>query len=87
MTLEIVCVRVQCLPCVSTGVNNFPRNVAAEIAVRTVREWLDFEDNAAAVWLCDYIVACTVVVVAHTVASTLFSCPQFSPVSFAVLAL
>jgi O-acetyl-ADP-ribose deacetylase (regulator of RNase III) len=33
-------------PCISTGVFNFPRKLAAEIAVRTVDEWLETSSHA-----------------------------------------
>jgi hypothetical protein len=39
----------QCFPCISTGVNGYPVAEAADIAVRSVREWLEEGDNAAAV--------------------------------------
>jgi O-acetyl-ADP-ribose deacetylase (regulator of RNase III) len=33
-------IKTVAFPCISTGVFNFPREMATEIAIRTVMEWL-----------------------------------------------
>ncbi|GAU97910.1 hypothetical protein RvY_09132-2 [Ramazzottius varieornatus] len=42
-------------PCISTGVYGYPHEPAAEVAVETVRKWLDTNDNST---LVDRIVFC-----------------------------
>lgn len=39
-------VRSVAFPCVSTGIYGYPNAAAAKVVLKTVREWLDKEDNA-----------------------------------------
>lgn len=43
----------QCFCAISTGIYEFPKDLAAEVALRTVREWLNTGTNAHKVALCE----------------------------------